>query len=261
MALEWINLAPRVGGGAIALLHAWWLTKGAGLVGTWREALLAALYPGRRSHGWFLRLMRRWEGGDMRSSQLRRMLRAHDGVTIGDYSYGPILQRGMLPRGTMVGRWCSVGQGLIVRRRDHPIERMTQHPFFYNAKLGLVERDTIQLDEENPLSIGNDVWIGDRVTIVSGCRSVGDGAVIAAGAVVTRDVPAFAIVGGVPARVLRARFPPEIATLVAQSRWWEFDVATVAGWGAVPFEALTEDSAAALVARCESLREMPSPRP
>ena len=161
----------------------------------------------------------------------------------------------MLPRGTTVGRWCSVGQGLIVRRRDHPIERMTQHPYFYNAKLGLVERDTIPLDEENPLTIGNDVWIGDRVTIVSGCGSVGDGAVIAAGAVVTRDVAPFAIVGGVPARVLRARFPPTVATLVARSRWWEFDVETVARWSAVPFEALTEDSAAALAARCEGLRK------
>lgn len=196
----------------------------------------------------------------MRSAALRRLLRVHDGVVVGAYSYGPVLRRHLLPRGTVVGRWCSVGQGLIVRRRDHPIERMTQHPFFYNARLGLVERDTIPSDEDNPLVIGNDVWIGDRVTIVSGCRHVGDGAVIAAGAVVTRDVPPFAIVGGVPAKVLRMRFSPAVAALVAQSRWWELDVDTVAGWGAVPFEPMTEESARALVARCEKLRAGTSPR-
>lgn len=195
----------------------------------------------------------------MRSRHLRRMLLMHHGVTVGIYSYGPILKRGLLPRGTVVGRWCSVGQDLIVRRRDHPIERITQHPFFYNSKLGRVPRDTIALEEDNPLTIGHDVWIGDRVTIVGGCRSIGDGAVIAAGAVVTRDVPPFAIVGGVPARVLRARFPTPIAAIVARSRWWEFDVETVESWGSAMFDTLTEEAAAALAKRCEALRAGTSP--
>lgn len=219
-----------------------------------QSTVMEKLYPGRRSHGWFLRLMRRWDGGEMRSPRLRRLMRVHQGVSIGDYSYGAILRRGVLPRGTVVGRWCSVGQELIVRRRDHPIERASQHPFFYNAKLGVVPRDTIPLDEENPLVIGNDVWIGDRVTILSGCRSIGDGAVLAAGAVVTRDIPPFAIVGGVPARMLRARFPEPIAALVAQSRWWEFDLETVAEWRSLLFQPLTEQSALTLVKQCESLR-------
>lgn len=219
-----------------------------------QSTVMEKLYPGRRSHGWFLRLMRRWDGGEMRSPRLRRLMRVHQGVSIGDYSYGAILRRGVLPRGTVVGRWCSVGQELIVRRRDHPIERASQHPFFYNAKLGVVPRDTIPLDEENPLVIGNDVWIGDRVTILSGCRSIGDGAVLAAGAVVTRDIPPFAIVGGVPARTLRARFPEPIAALVAQSRWWEFDLETVAEWRSLLFQPLTEQSALTLVKQCESLR-------
>lgn len=231
------------------------------MVGRLRIPLLERLYGRRRFHGLCLRLIRRWDGGDMRSRTLRDLLMDQDGVQVGAYSYGPILQRGVLPRGTRVGRWCSVGQGLIVRRRDHPIERMIQHPFFYNARLGLVTQDTIPAEAENPLIIGNDVWIGDRVTIVGGCRCIGDGAVIAAGAVVTRDVPAFAIVGGVPAKVLRMRFAPTVVALVARSRWWEFDVETVAGWGDSVFEAMTEERAAALVARCEGLRKTPSPRP
>lgn len=190
----------------------------------------------------------------MASPMLRRHLLASHGVVVGGYSYGAIMQPGVLPRGTVVGRWCSVGAGLIVRRRDHPIERMTQHPYFYNAKLGLVARDTIPVDEDNPLTIGNDVWIGDRVTILSGCRHIGDGAVLAAGAVVTRDVPSFAIIGGVPARMLRPRFPEATGELLAQSRWWEFDLETVSHWKTLLYEPLTVTGAEWLVAECERLR-------
>lgn len=190
----------------------------------------------------------------MASSMLRQHLLASHGVMVGMYSYGAIMQPGVLPRGTVVGRWCSVGVGLIVRRRDHPIERMTQHPYFYNAKLGLVAQDTIPVDEDNPLTIGSDVWIGDRVTILSGCRHIGDGAVLAAGAVVTRDVPSFAIMGGVPARLLRPRFPEAIGELLAQSRWWEFDLATVSRWKTLLYEPLAVNGAERLVMECERLR-------
>lgn len=220
-----------------------------------RARVMRQIGASRRAHDWLLRLARRWDGGEMRSPRLRRLMQALHGVTIGDYSYGAILHHGVLPRGTMVGRWCSVGRGLIVRRRDHPIDRATQHPFFYNAKLGVVPRDTIAADEENPLTIGHDVWIGDRVTILSGCRTIGDGAVLAAGAVVTRDVPPFAIVGGVPARILRPRFPEPVARLVAQSRWWEFDLETVAEWQPLLLRPLTEQGAATLVALCDSMRK------
>lgn len=218
-----------------------------------REMLLRRLYGGRRMHRWYLRLIKRWEGGELHSRHLRAMLQRQHGVSVGDYSYGPILRPGLLPRGTQVGRWCSVGQGLIVRRRDHPIGRITQHPFFYNAKLGLVPRDTIGAEADNPLTIGNDVWIGDRVTIVGGCRSVGDGAVIAAGAVVTRDVAPFSIVGGVPARVIGRRFSPEVADRIARSRWWTLDLETVAGWGEALMQNITPELAEVMLSRCVAL--------
>ena len=114
-----------------------------------------------------------------------------------------------------------------MRRRDHPLDRPCLHPFFYNSALGLLTCDIIPLDRDNPLTIGNDVWIADRVTILGGCRTIGNGAVIAAGAVVTRDVPAYAVVGGVPARLIRMRFGPDRIAEIEASRWWEYDIATI----------------------------------
>jgi carbonic anhydrase/acetyltransferase-like protein (isoleucine patch superfamily) len=85
----------------------------------------------------------------------------------------------------------------------------------------MVKEDTITPVAANPLSIGNDVWIGEDVIITAGCRQIGDGAIIGARSVVTRDVLPFTLVAGVPAKVLRKRFPPEIEAVISSSRWWE----------------------------------------
>lgn len=114
-----------------------------------------------------------------------------------------------------------------VRRRDHPVGRPFLHPFFYNSALGLLDRDTIPAEADNPLTIGHDVWIGDRVTILGGCRVIGNGAVLAAGAVVTRDVAPYTIVAGVPARPLRTRFDEARIAEIEATRWWERDIASL----------------------------------
>ena len=167
------------------------------------------------------------EGGQMHSLTWRRILQDYHGARIGRYSYGDILRPGVLPPGSVVGDYCSVASALIVRRRDHPVERASLHPFFFNAALGLVERDTIEAVTDNPLTIGHDVWIGDRVTILSGCRKIGNGAVIAAGAVVTHDVSAYALMGGVPAKLIRMRFDASRAAKLEASQWWKLDIATI----------------------------------
>lgn len=187
--------------------------------------LLLAMYRRRRLRGLCRSLCVRFEGRLMMSRTWRAILREFHGAEVGRYSYGDILTPGILPPGSVVGAYCSVGAQLLVRRRDHPTDRPFLHPFFYNADLGLVERDTIPSNADNPLTIGHDVWIGDRVTILSGCRSIGNGAVLAAGAVVTRDVAPYTIVGGVPARPLRARFDAETIARLEESRWWERNIA------------------------------------
>ena len=207
-----------------ALAHAKALSTGAR---SSAAPLLHRLYKIRRLRGLVLRACARLEGSAMTSATLRDILRNHHKVEVGRYSYGPVLVPGVLPPGTKVGAYCSVGSQLIVRRRDHPIDRPFLHPYFYNSALGLLTRDSIQYDAENPLEIDNDVWIGDRVTILSGCKSIGNGAVLAAGAVITKDVPPYAIMGGIPARVIRLRFDADQIARLENSHWWERDIASL----------------------------------
>lgn len=186
---------------------------------------IAALYRVGFLRGLIQRLCLRLEGGAMFSRTWRAILEEHHSVRIGRYSYGDVLKPGLLPAGTIVGNYSSSGTSLLVRRRNHPTERPVMHPFFYNSRLGLLTKDTIPNDQNNPLKIGHDVWIADRVTILPGCKSIGNGAVIAAGSVVSRDVPPYAIVGGVPARLIKMRFDDDRITKLETSRWWESPIA------------------------------------
>lgn len=186
---------------------------------------VSKLYRFARLRNLVRRICLRLEGGPIFSATWRSILHHSHDVIIGRYSYGDILKPRLLPKGTVVGNYCSVGTELIVLRRNHPMERPFLHPFFYNSYLGLLTQDTIGDIGENPLTIGHDVWIADRVMILPGCRSIGNGAVIAAGAVVTRDVPAYAVVAGTPARQIKMRFGPDRIAELEASRWWERDIA------------------------------------
>lgn len=156
----------------------------------------------------------------MFSQTLRKILKQQYDVHVGMYSYGRCLRPGLLPPGTRVDNYCSIGDDLTVLRRNHPTDRLSQSALFFNRKMALVLRDTIHSIRDNPLLIGHDVWIGAKVTVAPGCRVIGNGAVVAAGAVVTADVPAFAIVGGVPAKRIRFRFPREVQQCIEKTLWW-----------------------------------------
>ena len=202
--------------------------------------LLTTLYRWPRLRGSILRACARLEGGVFFSRTLRTILAQYHHVDVGRYSYGAILTPGVLPPGSRIGAYCSVGTELIIRRRDHPLELPIMHPFFYNHHLGVVPTDTIQCDTDNPLEIGNDVWIGDRVTILPGCQRIGNGAVLAAGAVVTHDVAAYDIVGGVPARIIKKRFNTDDIARLEQSQWWTLPLDALIGrfpQGRIPFRA------------------------
>ena len=160
------------------------------------------------------------EGGTMFSKTLRKILKQHYEVDVGIYSYGPCLQPGLLPPKTIIGNYCSIAEGLKIFRRNHPFERLSQHPLFFNHDVGLILKDTIESIESNPLTIGHDVWIGAEVIVTPGCKRIGNGAVVAAGTVVSENIPPFAIVGGVPAKIIRYRFSIEIQKCIEESKWW-----------------------------------------
>ena len=131
--------------------------------------------------------------------------------------------------GGKIGRFCSIAENVIFLTKTHPVQGfVSTHPAFYSLKKqsGFTYVDK-QVFNEQPclkgskysIEVGNDVYIGYGATIVGPCK-IGDGAVIAAGAVVTRDVPPYVIVGGVPARVIRKRFSDEEIDFLMQLEWW-----------------------------------------
>ncbi|MBC7670112.1 MAG: CatB-related O-acetyltransferase [Gemmatimonadaceae bacterium] len=140
----------------------------------------------------------------------------------------------------VIGRYCSIGQDVLINPGNHPTNMLSTHPFAYKADgascglTGRPEYSDIAVDftdetdaRPNRVVVGNDVWIGARATILGGV-TVGDGAVIGAGAVVTHDVEAYAVVGGVPARMTRRRLPETYERLLA-SKWWELDLSYLPG--------------------------------
>ncbi len=134
---------------------------------------------------------------------------------------------------TNIGTFCSIGPNISLGGMGwHPNDGLSTHPAFYSSTLK-AGKSFIELGEGIPLAkelpitkVGNDVWMGVGCTVLDGVQ-IGDGAIIAAGAVVTKDVPDYAIVGGVPARIIRYRFDEEtIATLLAW-RWWDLPYAQI----------------------------------
>lgn len=140
-------------------------------------------------------------------------------VSIGDYTY---VGEGALVQNTTIGNYCSISHGLICGLGTHPMDMFSTSPLFYKAKntfgLNIVNKDSFS-EEYRPITIGNDVWIGARATILDGVN-IGDGAVIATGAVVTKDVPPYAIVAGIPARIIRYRCDDRHKDIYSNSKWW-----------------------------------------
>jgi virginiamycin A acetyltransferase len=178
----------------------------------------------------------KFEGGDFYSATLRDILERFHGVTAGAYSYGEGLIPGAFPAGVNIGRYVSIAAGVLILLRNHPLNRLSTHPFFFNRHLGFIEKDAMQFSK---LEIGHDAWLGARAIVTPGCHRIGIGAVIAAGAVVTKDVPNFAIVGGNPARVIKFRFDQPTIDRILASRWWERSVKDCAAY--MPYMTATID--------------------
>lgn len=124
-----------------------------------------------------------------------------------------------------IGRFCSIGYESIIGLGSHPSRYLSTHPAFYSlgGQSGLSFVSSTTFSEYEQIAIGNDVWVGARAIILGGV-TIGSGAIIAAGAVVAEDVPPFAIVGGVPARVIRYRFPDDVRAELLSWKWWDLPI-------------------------------------
>ena len=141
---------------------------------------------------------------------------------------------GYIARAT-VGSYCAFGARTSINPFNHPTDWLSISEFQYQPQsFDWVEeyRDFVRLERTPDMfrhsTIGNDVWTGHNVNVMAGIN-VGDGAVIAAGSVVTRDVPPYAIVAGTPAKILRYRFSEAIIERLLAVRWWDFELPQLSG--------------------------------
>lgn len=153
-------------------------------------------------------------------------------VEIGDYTYGVpnVVTNGDIAK-LRIGKFCSIAECVtILLSAEHRPDFVTTYPFnvLMSYRYGYIKGHPTSRGD---IEIGNDVWIGYGATIMSGVH-IGDGAVIAARSVVTKDVAPYEIVGGVPAKPIRKRFDDDVIGELLKIRWWDWDLQKIAG--AVP---------------------------
>ena len=138
-------------------------------------------------------------------------------VRIGAHTY--VRSGSRLSLVSSIGRFCSIGGDVYIgqEKHTHPTNWLSTHPFQYtNSPLSYHAPTELTV-------IGHDVWIGHSATIVEGL-TVGTGAVVGTGAMVTKDVPPYAVVVGVPAKVVKYRYPPEVVERLLACKWWEMAI-------------------------------------
>jgi len=144
-------------------------------------------------------------------------------VTMGDYSY---VVNDSEATYTTIGKFCSIASHVRINPGQHPMHRVSQHHFTYRAShyFDGADDDAAFFDWRRSLhvAIGHDVWIGHGAIVLAG-RGIGNGAVIGAGSVVTKNVPAYLIVAGNLARPIRERFPRGVAERIEGLAWWDWE--------------------------------------
>lgn len=163
-------------------------------------------------------------------------------ISIGDFTYahmeyleGENVLRSLVPysfgdKKLIIGKFCSIGFGaqFISPYANHQVNALTTYPFWHIFSTQETIKPWLEeADLKGDTVIGNDVWFGREAMIMPGIQ-IGDGAIIAARAVVTQDVPPYAIVGGNPARIIRYRFPDDVIQKLLETQWWNWDLEKIA---------------------------------
>lgn len=130
----------------------------------------------------------------------------------------------------VIGKFCSIACGakFLFNSANHTLTSLSTYPFpIFFEEWNLDIKNVAQAwDNKGDIIIGNDVWIGYEAVIMAGV-TIGDGAIVAARAVVTKDVPPYTIVGGTPAKVIRKRFPADTITTLLTLKWWDWPAETI----------------------------------
>lgn len=144
-------------------------------------------------------------------------------VELGNFTY---IANSTAIMNTTVGKYCSIGPNCKIGLGKHPSKDfVSTHPIFFSTlkQTQITFSDKNYFEEFENIIIGNDVWIGANAIIIDGVR-INNGAIIAAGSVVTKDIPAYAIVGGVPAKIIRFRFEKDKIEKLLEIKWWDTDI-------------------------------------
>jgi acetyltransferase-like isoleucine patch superfamily enzyme len=126
-----------------------------------------------------------------------------------------------------IGNYCSIASYFKVGLGKHPTNFISTSPFFYSKtqhwNLSIITKYPFSEDNIVQTVVGHDVWIGENVIVMDGIK-IGNGAILAAGSVVTKDVPDYAIVGGIPAKLIKYRFSEDIIFYLQNLKWWEKNI-------------------------------------
>lgn len=145
---------------------------------------------------------------------------------IASYSY---VGKNCIVQNTSIGKFCSIANDVFIGLGKHPTNLISTSTVFYRTRntlnLRLVEKD-YEFDEYEKITIGHDVWIGARAIILDGV-TIDNGAIIAANSVVTKNVPAYAIVAGVPAKIIKYRFQQNKIDELQKLEWWNWSLTEI----------------------------------
>ena len=149
-----------------------------------------------------------------KGNKFRKNVLINEGSVIGNYNY---FGDNVTITSAHIGNFCSIAPNVKIGPGEHIISNVS-------TNVGIMEKAGVHIDlEKEPCIIGNDVWIGANVVVLRGVK-VGNGSVLAAGAIVNKDVPCYSIVGGVPAKILKYRFDKSQIKRINDSEWYNQDI-------------------------------------
>lgn len=170
------------------------------------------------------RYLEKWiskkEKGYAYSGTIRKIYADNYNIHIGYGTYGGCFNRANIPAGVTFGNYCSIAPNVRILRANHPSSTFTSHPILYNPAMNYVKQDKLK---RTPLYIGHDVWIGANVAILPGVKNIGNGSMVGAGSILTKDVEPYSVVVGNPAKQIRKRFTDSTIEKLEKTKWWKLE--------------------------------------